>query len=150
KIEHQDTVGLIFATELLDKTSKYGKLDNDIQPWAIVPEGNDDLEAVFHEDRIFIQVKSSELSNKKEFEKILYNFKINKVRFQKKNIDIKSHFILYALSGLNGKLRGFDVKHQELINSIDVYDEREIISRKKQLLTDYEIDHQYLDLLDTF
>ncbi|HFJ9421687.1 hypothetical protein IMZ78_00950 [Bacillus anthracis] len=148
KIEHQDTVGVIFATELLDKNSKYGNFDRDDKPWIIVPEGNDDLEVLFKEDRIFIQVKSARISKKNDLEKIFASFKQNLQMLKDKDLDIQAHFVLYALSGLGGKLEGFDIKLTELLNGIGVYEESEIKSRKINLLNQYNISLDYSEILE--
>ncbi|AQR96146.1 hypothetical protein [Clostridium saccharoperbutylacetonicum] len=141
KIEHQDSVGMILSMELLNKNSPYYPYFNSEPGWRIMFEGNDDLEIIHNNARMFIQVKTSKVKFP-EFIEILNNFKNNS-----KQINVEN--IFFKLCTFNEVvLPSFTEKLREYQNSKEAYPKVESDKILDELLTSYKIDLIYKKIVD--
>lgn len=148
KIEHQDTVALIYALELLSNPFFLG-FNREIDDFCIMCENNDDLEILSNHIHIFVQVKSTSI-NKSSFLKILDNFKNEAAaEEEKESYFVISSFELIKIDGVNFTER-FAQYRQVLLNDFET--EKRKLEVKRELindccLSDYEflVDRLYID-----
>ena len=132
-IEHQDVVATILAIESLTKT--YNVTQNN-STWKIMCEGYVDIEFIFPNERVFIEVKS-ELIEPAKLWKIISKFKKDFELVKDKNPDYVFRFRVHALRGLSTKLVSLESKLKELHNSYDTYPPAEYQAHLLELCSQY-------------
>ena len=142
KIENQDSVGIILSMELMDKESDFFSFFNRKDPWKVMFEGNDDIEFIQSDARMFVQVKTSEIKYN-EFIEILDKFKDNYLKLAIKNCFFK----ICAFNNVKLKDKSFSEKLSEFHNSKKAYEEVEVRNNLKELLYNYNIGLEYAEIV---
>lgn len=140
-IEHQDSVSAHIALLLQSETSPYPEIKS--QNWSIMCEGEDDIEIISPELRVFIQVKKGVIT-KLELIEIINNFQNSKVRIIASGFDKTIKFQINALNGLAANLNTLPVKLNELRSRKKNYSQNEYLVSLNELSEQYEIDSKIL------
>ncbi|MBU3110831.1 hypothetical protein [Clostridium lacusfryxellense] len=145
KIDHQDSVAIIYSLELLGDDSKLFDFKRNIKDYCIEFECNDDLEIINESVRIFIQVKSTSV-NKETLLKILENFRMN-AEIEKEK---ESYFIISAFENIKITGGNFTEKLEQYQNMLMNIYESELRKKqiKQELMNRFEIPIKYDKLLD--
>lgn len=144
RIEHQDSVGVVLALEILKQDNCYSKYATG--DWSVYPEGHEDLTVIFNQAKLFIQVKTAAIT-KKELRSILDKFYNNLQQTNKIEPVYVCLFRIHALGGFTNNLSEIETKLKELNHAKIALSENELEKLTQEFMLQYQIEEKYTEVI---